>query len=69
MKEYDDVPPVLATEARLGRVFLNILVNAAQALQVGDAAEERDPRHRPSTSTDGDVVVEVSDTGPGIPAE
>ncbi|HEX3344232.1 MAG TPA: PAS domain S-box protein, partial [Polyangiaceae bacterium] len=65
VKEYGEVAPVLATEARLGQVFLNILVNAAQALEVGDAAENV-IRVRAATE-DGQVVVEVSDTGPGIP--
>jgi PAS domain S-box-containing protein len=65
VKEYGDVAPVLATEARLGQVFLNILVNAAQALEVGDAAENV-IRVRATTEPDGQIVVQVSDTGPGI---
>jgi len=68
VKEYGDVPLVLATEARLGQVFLNILVNAAQALEVGDAAENV-IRVRAATERDGQVVVQVSDTGPGIVPE
>jgi len=64
-KEYGDVPPVLANEARLGQVFLNILVNAAQALEVGDAAQNVIRVHA-TTEGNGDVVVQVSDTGPGI---
>jgi PAS domain S-box-containing protein len=68
VKEYGDVAPVLATEARLGQVFLNILVNAAQALEVGDAAENV-IRVRATTEHDAQVVVQVSDTGPGIPPE
>src|SRR6266850_2198054 len=32
------VPPVLANEARLGQVFVNLLVNAAQAIPEGDVA-------------------------------
>src|ERR1019366_3468677 len=68
VKEYGDVPLVLATEARLGQVFLNILVNAAQALEVGDAAENV-IRVRAATERDGQVVVQVSDTGPGIPPD
>jgi two-component system, cell cycle sensor histidine kinase and response regulator CckA len=66
VKEYGDVPPVLANEARLGQVFLNILVNAAQALEVGDAAENV-IRVRAAREGDGQVVLQVSDTGPGIP--
>jgi PAS domain S-box-containing protein len=67
VKEYGEVPPIVADEARLAQVFLNILVNAAQALKVGDAAQNV---IRVSVATDraGRVLVEVSDTGPGIPA-
>lgn len=68
VKEYDDVPPIVANEARLGQVFLNLLVNAAQALQVG-AASENVIRVATSTDRAGHVIVEVSDTGPGIPDE
>jgi two-component system cell cycle sensor histidine kinase/response regulator CckA len=68
VKAYEEVPPVLATEARLAQVFLNILVNAAQALQVGDAAKNV-IRVRALHAPGGHVAIEVSDTGPGIPAE
>jgi two-component system cell cycle sensor histidine kinase/response regulator CckA len=68
VKTYEDIPPVLATEARLAQVFLNILVNAAQALQVGDAAKNV-IRVRALNAPGGHVAVEVSDTGPGIPPE
>jgi two-component system, cell cycle sensor histidine kinase and response regulator CckA len=64
-RDYGDVPPVLANEARLGQVFLNILVNAAQALEVGQAAQNV-IRVRTSTDGAGNVVVQVSDTGPGM---
>ena len=64
VKDYRDVPPVVANEARLGQVFLNLLVNAAQALQVGSAAENV---IRVTASTEaGNVAVEVRDTGAGI---
>ncbi len=63
-----EVPPVEANEARLGQVFLNLLVNAAQAIPEGQA-----DRHevRISTRTDerGNAVVEVADTGTGIAPE
>jgi PAS domain S-box-containing protein len=68
VKEYGDVPLVVANEARLGQVFLNLLVNAAQALQVGDVAENV-IRVTVSTDGGGNVVVEVRDSGPGIAAE
>jgi len=64
--DYKDVPPVLANEGRLGQVFLNLLTNAVQALPEGDATAHE---VRVSTSTDeqGRVLVDVSDTGEGIP--
>jgi signal transduction histidine kinase/CheY-like chemotaxis protein len=61
------VPPVSANEARLGQVFLNLVVNAAQALR-----EEDGPRNevRIATALEGNqVVVSVADNGVGIPAE
>ena len=65
VKEYADVPIIWGNEARVGQVFLNILLNAAQALQVG-AAEGNAIRVRTSTSARGEAVVEVTDEGPGI---
>ena len=37
VRSYDDVPLVRGSEARLGQVFLNLLINAAQAIPEGDA--------------------------------
>ena len=66
-KDYGDTPAVLANESRLGQVFLNLVVNAAQAMSEGTAV---DNRIKLRTSTEGDcVVVEISDTGSGIPPE
>jgi PAS domain S-box-containing protein len=67
IKEYRNVPRVNASESRLAQVFLNLLVNAAQALPEGHATENE---IRVATHLRGDkVVVEVTDTGPGIPPE
>ncbi|HET7825157.1 MAG TPA: ATP-binding protein [Anaeromyxobacter sp.] len=66
--ELGDVPPVLASEHRLGQVFLNLLVNAMQAIPDGRPAANR-VRVRTATAPDGRAVVEVSDTGAGIPAD
>ncbi len=58
------VPPVRGNESRLGQVFLNLLINASQAIDEGRANENE---IRVSVSvTDGRVLVEVSDTGVGI---
>lgn len=68
VKEYDEVPLVLANESRLGQVFLNLVVNAAQALPEG-AANTNEIRVRTSTDAAGRVVVEIRDSGSGMPPE
>jgi PAS domain S-box-containing protein len=69
VKDYAPVPPVLANESRLGQVFLNLVVNAAQAIPEGHAdANEIRVRIR-SAEAGGAVLVEVADTGPGIPPQ
>jgi signal transduction histidine kinase/ActR/RegA family two-component response regulator len=62
------VPPVRGNAARLGQVFLNLLVNAAQAIPEG-ARERHEIRVTTRTLPDGRVAAEVGDTGCGIPAE
>ncbi|HEY4186816.1 MAG TPA: response regulator [Polyangia bacterium] len=55
---------VTTSPARLGQVFLNLIMNAAQAL---DVARTADNRIRVRTFDDGeDVIFEVSDNGVGI---
>jgi PAS domain S-box-containing protein len=68
VKHYDDdVPAIDASEGRLGQVFLNLLVNAAQAIPEGNVDGNE---IRVLTRVEGDqVVVEIEDTGTGIPEE
>src|SRR4051812_44321535 len=65
--EFGDTPPVLATERQLGHVILSLLVNAAQAMK-GKPDEQR-IEVRVSSDARGWAVVEVVDSGPGIPDE
>jgi PAS domain S-box-containing protein len=67
IKEYSKVPLVYANEARLGQVFLNLLINAAQAIDSG-GADRNEIRLHLDTDELGRVVVTVSDSGCGIPA-
>jgi PAS domain S-box-containing protein len=62
------VPPVVAGEHQLGQVFLNLLVNAAQAIPEGHS-QENAIRVSCRLAPDGRVMVEISDTGEGIPPE
>ncbi|HVH48102.1 MAG TPA: response regulator [Labilithrix sp.] len=67
-KDYASAPIVCGSEGRLGQVFLNLIVNAAQAMPEGHVD---DNMIRVATRTDdaGRAVVEISDTGTGIPPE
>ena len=67
VEEYQELPLVMGNPARLGQVFLNLLINAAQAIPPG-----RPEQHRIRVAGRADaehVTVEVSDTGRGIPPE
>jgi signal transduction histidine kinase/CheY-like chemotaxis protein len=68
VEDLGSLPRVRGCEARLGQVLLNLLVNAAQAIPEG-APERHVVRIRTCTAPDGRALVEVSDTGQGIPAE
>jgi PAS domain S-box-containing protein len=65
VKDYGKVPLIHADDARLGQVFINLLVNAAQALPEG-TTESNEIRIVTSTDSAGRAVVEVQDTGPGM---
>ncbi len=64
--ERSPVPAVAGDEARLGQVFLNVIVNAAQAIDVGHAAENEIVIET-GVAGPGRVFVEIRDTGCGIP--
>lgn len=64
IREFDDVPLVVGNEARLVQVFLNLLVNAAQAIVPGDI-QGNEIRVR-AREVNGGVRVEVSDSGVGM---
>ena len=67
VKHYTEVSPVLANESRLGQVFLNLVVNAAQALPEGAPS---DNQIEMTARDEGEFVhVEISDTGSGIPVD
>jgi len=63
VKEYGALPKVYCLPSQLDQVFMNLLVNAAQAIEVRGKITLR-------TGQEGDRIwVEVSDTGKGIAPE
>jgi PAS domain S-box-containing protein len=67
VRDYAEVPMVEGSEGRFGQVFLNLLINAAQAIPRG--VPERN-EVRVCLRSDGErVIAEVRDTGIGIPQE
>ncbi len=68
IKRFGEVAPVDANESRLGQVFLNLVVNAAQAIPEGNA-DRNEITIVTSTDPGGRVVIEVRDTGSGIPPD
>ena len=58
-----DLPPVLGSITRLQQVFLNLFMNARDAMPNGGMLEVR------TFAQNGSVEVEVADTGVGIPPE
>ncbi|MFL5355519.1 ATP-binding protein [Archangium sp.] len=64
----EDVPPVRGNGARLGQVLLNLLINAAHAIEPGQV-EQNEIRVLARQSGPSRVTLEVRDTGCGIPSE
>jgi signal transduction histidine kinase/CheY-like chemotaxis protein len=67
VKDFESVPPIAANENRLGQVFLNLLINAAQAIPEGQVGQQQ--IKIALRNLDRSVEVSVSDSGLGIPPE
>jgi signal transduction histidine kinase/CheY-like chemotaxis protein len=65
VKRYGPVPHVLANEARLVQVFVNLLINAAHAIPEG-RVDANEILLATATDERGRAVVEVQDSGAGI---
>ena len=63
-KRFDPIPCIEADESRLVQVFVNLIVNAAQAFD--DKRDDNVIRIVTRTSDTGDAVIEIYDNGPGI---
>jgi PAS domain S-box-containing protein len=67
VKAFDEVPLVEANEARLGQVFLNLVINAAHAIPEGRA--ETNQIRVATHEEDQRVLIEIADTGVGMSNE
>ncbi len=63
IKEYGEVPEIRCFPMQLNQVFMNLLVNAAQAIDKNGLIRIK------TFATDTHVVVQISDNGCGIPEE
>jgi PAS domain S-box-containing protein len=68
VRDVGELPPVDANASGLRQAFLNLLANAAHAIPEGDG-RSHEVRVKAFTETDGNAVIEITDTGVGIPAE
>jgi PAS domain S-box-containing protein len=68
VRDYRPVAAVVANESRLSQVFLNLIVNAAQAIRDG-RVEENEIRVATGTDERGRVFVDIADTGAGMTPE
>ena len=66
--EMDSVPRVRGDTTRLGQVFVNLLVNAAQAIEEGEP-EKNTVTISASAGAQGEVVVTITDSGSGMTQE
>jgi signal transduction histidine kinase len=64
VRDYDrDLPKICARAGELNQVWTNLIDNAVDAMSAAGVLTVRTRSHN------GSVVVEIGDTGPGIPAE
>ena len=64
-----EIPRVVCRLGDLNQAFLNIVVNAAHAIGEVAATRGRGAIHVTTRRDEGDVVIEISDTGGGIPED
>jgi DNA-binding response OmpR family regulator len=67
VRQFSPILAVMGSEPRLGQVFLNLILNAAQAIPEGDAFGNT--IRLTTWMEESRVLFEVSDTGSGIPPD
>jgi len=62
-KKFSDLPPIKAKPEEIQQIFINLLVNAVQAMEGKGELEISTVRDN------GNVIAKIKDSGPGIPKE
>jgi PAS domain S-box-containing protein len=66
--ELSEIPVVFCNASQINQVVLNIILNAVQAIKTQEKGEKGVITIR-TCSTEDEVICEIADNGPGIPAE
>lgn len=73
VKEFEEnLPPILGDFNRMEQVFVNLLINARDAIEEKAAqaghGDQNKKIHLKTCLKDGNIIIEIMDTGTGIPA-
>lgn len=68
-EHYVDLPRISIIRGEINQVFLNILVNAAQAIKTEGSKEQSGKITITTELSDSDVIIKIGDNGPGIAVE
>jgi len=66
--DFSQVPTIFCNSDQINQVFLNILVNAAQAIKTVEREDKGNITIK-TYATEEEVVCEITDDGPGIPPD
>ena len=69
IKNYADLPEIEADKNQIGQVFSNLILNAIQAMPEGGEITISTASGKKLDNILQDINIQVSDSGPGIPAE
>nr|MBL8456643.1 ATPase [Zoogloeaceae bacterium] len=65
VRDFGDLPEIWCIASQLNQVFMNLLVNAGQAIETSGTITIRTR----CATNDGEVWIEIADTGQGIAAQ